>query len=99
MNRAKIKIFVIVLGIADKTIDVAAILGTYETENENELKFIGNMKEMFFTFVKTGKLPKDKDLTLGMYVVNDQMNTQRNYPKCDFWKEAQQIVPTYAALD
>ena len=57
------------------------------------------MQNMFFTFVRTGKLPKDINQTLGMYVVNEEMTTQRNYPKCDFWKEAQQIVPTYAALD
>merc|ERR1711992_21028 len=54
-------------GIADKTIDIAAIFGTYETDNEDELKFIDNMKEMFFTFVKIGSLPKNEDLASAMY--------------------------------
>jgi carboxylesterase type B len=86
-------------GIADKNIDISAILGTYNTENPNEIQFIANIQNMFYTYIKTGKLPQDKDVHKGMYVVNDQINTQRNYPKCDFWKEAQDIVPNYASLD
>ena len=90
-----------ILGIADKTIDVSAIFGTYETEDEDELKFIENMNEMFFTFVKTGLLPKGEDLSVEkMYLVDSEISTEEMaYPKCDFWKEAQKIVPTYAALD
>ena len=87
------------IGIADKTVDVAAILGTWESEDEMESKFIDKMNELFFSFVKTGKLPLDKDLTKGMYVVNSEITTTHSYPNCDFWKEAQKIVPTYAALD
>ena len=49
-------------GIADSTIDVAAIFGTYETLDEEELKFIQNMNDMFFTFCKTGLLIKGEDL-------------------------------------
>ena len=79
--------------------DIAAILGTYETEDPEELKFIDNMNDMFFNFVNTGKLPKDQDLTKGMYIVDSEIKTQGSYPNCDFWKKAQQIVPTYAALD
>lgn len=86
-------------GIADKTIDISAILGTYQTEDAAELQFISHMQNMFYTYVNTGKLPLAKDLTLGIYVVNDELATQRNYPICDFWKEAQDIVPNYAALD
>ncbi len=86
-------------GIADQTVDIAAILGTYETEDPEELKFIDNMNDMFFNFVNTGKLPKDQDLTKGMYIVDSEIKTQGSYPNCDFWKKAQQIVPTYAALD
>jgi len=88
-------------GIADSTIDVAAIFGVYETEDEEELKFITNMNDMFFTFVKTGILPKGEDLSFEkMYLVDSEIATQEMaYPKCDFWKEAQKIVPTYAALD
>ena len=74
-------------------------MGTYNTENPNEIQFIANIQNMFYTYIKTGKLPQDKDVHKGMYVVNDQINTQRNYPKCDFWKEAQDIVPNYASLD
>jgi carboxylesterase type B len=86
-------------GIADQTVDIAAILGTYQTEDPEELKFIDNMNDMFFNFVNTGKLPKDQDLTKGMYIVDSEIKTQGSYPNCDFWKKAQQIVPTYAALD
>ena len=93
--------FNFVTGIADSTIDVAAIFGVYETEDEEELKFINNMNDMFFTFVKTGTLPKGEDLSFEkMYLVDSEIATQEMaYPKCDFWKEAQKIVPTYAALD
>ena len=93
--------FNFVTGIADNMIDVAAIFGTCETEDEEELKFINNMNDMFFTFVKTGTLPKGEDLSFEkMYLVDSEIATQEMaYPKCDFWKEAQKIVPTYAALD
>ena len=47
-------------GIADKTIDISAILGTYHTDNPAEVKFITNMQDMFYTYVKTGKLPLGK---------------------------------------
>jgi carboxylesterase type B len=86
-------------GIADKTVDVSAIFGTYQTEDESEQQFIANMQNMFYTYVKTGTLPKGKDMSLGMYVVNNEMTTQRSYPKCDFWEKAQDIVPNYASLD
>ena len=38
-------------------------------------------------------------MNLGMYVVDKEINTQRSYPHCNFWKDALDIVPTYAALD
>ena len=50
-------------GIADSTMYLTAIFGTYETENEEELKFINNMNDIFFTFVKTGLFPKGEDLS------------------------------------
>ena len=66
-----------------------------------ELKFIKNMNDMFSDFVKTGLLTKSNDLSFEkMYLVDSEIATQEMaYPKCDFWKEAQKIVPTYAALD
>ena len=79
--------------------DIAAIFGKYETETEEEKAFVKNMNNMFFTFVKTGKIPQDKDVTLGMYMVDSKIEIESNYPRCSFWKEAQKIVPTYAALD
>ena len=58
------------------------------------------MNEMFFTFVKTGNLPKgNHDLAHGMYIVDSEIITQDDYENCDFWEKAQKIVPTYAALD
>ena len=55
--------FNFVTGIANSTIDAAAIFGIFETENEEELKFINNMNDIFFTFVKTGLFPKGEDLS------------------------------------
>ena len=57
------------------------------------------MNDMFYTFVKTGKLPKDHDLAHGMYIVDCEITTADSYENCDFWEKAQKIVPTYAALD
>ena len=55
----------------DKPIKVAAIIGTYKTEDKEELKFIKNMKDMFFSFVKTVLLTKGNDLSFEkMYLVD-----------------------------
>ena len=54
---------------------------------------------MFFTFVKTGNMPKNNDLAHGMYIVDSDITTADSYQNCDFWEKAQKIVPTYAALD
>jgi hypothetical protein len=61
--------------------------------------FVENIQNMFYTFVRTGTLPKGKDMSQGMYTVNSEIATQRNYPNCDFWKSTKNIVPTYANLD
>ena len=61
--------------------------------------FVENIQDMFYTFVRTGTLPKGKDMSQGMYTVNSEIATQRNYPNCDFWKSTKNIVPTYANLD
>ena len=84
-------------GIADSTVDIGAIFGKYH--DEADAAFVTNMQNAFFTFVKTGKMPQDKDLTLGMYTIDAEITAQRVYPKCDFWKNAQSIVPNYANLD
>ena len=61
--------------------------------------FVENIQDMFYTFVRTGTLPKGKDISQGMYTINTEIITQRNYPNCDFWKNTRSIVPTYANLD
>ena len=86
-------------GIADSTIDISAILGTYQAETEDEKAFVSNMQKLFASFVTNGNLPEENDMNLGMYVVDKEINTQRSYPHCNFWKDALDIVPTYAALD
>jgi len=86
-------------GIADSTIDISAILGTYQAETEDEKAFVSNMQKLFASFVTNGNLPEMINMNHGMYVVDKEVNTQRSYPHCDFWKEALDIVPTYAALD
>ena len=47
----------------DKPIEVAVIIGTYKTEDKEELKFIKNMTDIFSAFVKTGLLTKGNDLS------------------------------------
>ena len=86
-------------GIADSTIDISAILGTYQAETEDEKAFVSNMQKLFASFVTNGNLPEMINMNHGMYVVDKEVNTQRSYPHCDFWKNALDIVPTYAALD
>ena len=44
------------------------------------------MQRMFYQFVRDGSLPKEKDLTLGMYLVDDEITTQKEYPNCNFWE-------------
>ena len=86
-------------GIADSTIDISAILGTYQAETEDEKAFVSNMQKLFASFVTNGNLPEMINMNHGMYVVDKEVNTQRSYPHCIFWKDALDIVPTYAALD
>ena len=87
-------------GIADAMSDVAAIFGVYSPANDDETAFVGNMQDMFFTFVKEGKLPHgNADLTKGMYAVDKLVVTQNNYPNCDFWQRAHNIVPNYGYMD
>lgn len=78
--------------LADRTSDVAAIFGKIDGMKD----FVDNMQNMFYQFVNLGTLPQDKDLTLGMYVVDDEIVTQRNYHSCDFWENANEIVPKFA---
>ena len=87
-------------GIADKTSDISAIFGVYEPSNDDEASFVKNMQDLFYGYVKEGKLPHgNTDLTRGMYKVEKSISTQRNYPTCDFWQRAQDIVPNYGSMD
>ena len=85
-------------GITDSTSDVEAILGTYATSDvqASEAKYVKNVQEMFYTFVATGELPQNKDALEGVYTVGSEVTTHAHYPNCDFWKGAQNIVPTFA---
>ena len=38
-----------------------------------------------------------RDLTHGMYLVDAEVTTQREYPNCGFWKEYG-VVPQYGKL-
>ena len=67
----------------NKSIEVAVIIGTYKTEDKEELKFIKNMNDMFSAFVKTGLLTKGNDLSFEkMYlVVSDNiLSTNKSLP-------------------
>jgi hypothetical protein len=87
-------------GIADSTSDVSAIFGAYQPSNEDEVSFVKNMQDMFYAFVRDGKLPHgNADLTRGMYAVDKSIVTQKNYQACDFWQRAQDIVPNYGKMD
>ena len=85
--------------IADSTSDIEALLGVYDHENEEQSKFVENMQHLFYTFVRTGKMPHGKDVKTGMYTVDDEITTQAHYQNCDFWKSAQKIVPSFADLN
>ena len=78
--------------------DKAAMLAGAQVADDQS-KFVENMQNMFYTFVRTGVLPKGKDMSQGMYIVNKDIITQTPYPNCDFWKTTRSIVPTYANLD
>ena len=83
-------------GAADE--DKEAMLAGAQVADDQS-KFVENMQNMFYTFVRTGVLPKGKDMSQGMYIVNKDIITQTPYPNCDFWKTTRSIVPTYANLD
>ena len=61
--------------------------------------FVQNIQDMFYEFVRTGELPQNKDVSQGMYTVDAEITTQKDYPNCDFWKNTKNIVPTFANLD
>ena len=86
--------------LADKDADEdkeAMLAGAQVADDQS--KFVENMQNMFYTFVRTGVLPKGKDMSQGMYIVNKDIITQTPYPNCDFWNTTRSIVPTYANLD
>lgn len=85
--------------IADSTGDIEAILGVYELDSssaEQEQLFVDNMQHLFYSFVRSGRVPQDKDVLTGMYTVNDQITTHAHYRNCDFWKSTKNIVPSFA---
>jgi hypothetical protein len=62
--------------------------------------FVDKIQDMFYTFVRTGQLPQgNRDMSQGMYMVNSEITSQKDYPNCDFWKNTKNIVPSYANLD
>ena len=62
--------------------------------------FVDKIQDMFYTFVRTGELPQgNRDMSQGMYMVNSEISSQKDYPNCDFWKNTKNIVPSYANLD
>ena len=87
-------------GIADSTSDVEAILGVYNATTDADEKFVRNLQDLFYGYVRQGALTRggDKDALAAVYVVgaDDDVATLAHYPNCDFWKSAQNIVPDYA---
>ena len=61
-----------------------------------ETKFVLNMQRMFYQFVRDGSMPQEKDLTLGMYMVDDSITTQKEYANCKFWDANGISEQTYA---
>ncbi len=61
---------------------------------------MANMQSMFYTFVREGQLPHGNRLqNVGMYIINDKIETQKAYPKCDFWQSISDIVPNYGKVN
>jgi Carboxylesterase family len=87
-------------GIADATSDVAAIFGVYEPADDDESSFVRNMQDMFYNFVKEGKLPHgNSDAKNGIYTVDKNVVTHKSYQNCDFWQGVGDIVPNYGKMN
>lgn len=90
-------------GIADSTVDIEAIFGTFNMDNEakeQQEEFVNNMQDLFYTFVRSGEMPQNKDVTMGIYMVDGkEVSTQAEHPHCDFWKNSKGIVPQFAYLN
>ena len=87
-------------GITDATSDVAAIFGVYTPANDDEASFVRNMQDMFYLFVKEGKLPHgDSNAKSGVYTVDKSVVTHRSYQNCDFWLGLGDIVPNYGKMN
>eukprot|EP00096_Caligus_rogercresseyi_P002661 TRINITY_DN1488_c0_g1_i4.p1 TRINITY_DN1488_c0_g1~~TRINITY_DN1488_c0_g1_i4.p1 ORF type:complete len:803 (-),score=252.21 TRINITY_DN1488_c0_g1_i4:2011-4419(-) len=87
--------------IAEPESDISAIFGVYEPTNSTETRFVTNMQELFYSFVKEGVFPYgDRDVALGYYKVDSKVSF-RHEPRetCKFWENANHIVPEYANLD
>ena len=83
----------------DSSEDNAALIAGAKLAAEQSL-FVDKIQDMFYTFVRTGELPQgNRDMSQGMYMVNSQITSQKDYPNCDFWKNTKNIVPSYANLD
>uniref|UniRef100_A0A0K2VHE0 Neurotactinlike [Tribolium castaneum] n=1 Tax=Lepeophtheirus salmonis TaxID=72036 RepID=A0A0K2VHE0_LEPSM len=87
--------------IADAHSDISAIFGLYEPKNSTEIRFVTNIQKLFYKFVKSGSLPYgNRDVALGYYDVNARVSFKHE-PRstCQFWENANYIVPEYANLD
>ena len=83
----------------DSSEDNEALIAGAKLAAEQSL-FVDKIQDMFYTFVRTGELPQgNRDMSQGMYMVNSQITSQKDYPNCDFWKNTKNIVPSYANLD
>ena len=82
-------------GVADSTSDIEAILGVYDSA-DGGAAYVANVQKMFYEFVSTGRMHQNKDVLAGVYTVGADIATHANYPNCDFWKSAQNIVPNFA---
>ena len=63
--------------IADGYSDIEAILGNYQTQNENQKKFVENMQTLLYRFVKNNIMPSDKE-----YGIKDR--TKWRFAESDF---------------
>ena len=61
---------------------------------------VRNMQDMFYLFVKEGKLPHgDSNAKSGVYTVDKSVVTHRSYQNCDFWLGLGNIVPNFGKMN
>ncbi|PSN39532.1 hypothetical protein C0J52_12388 [Blattella germanica] len=85
--------------LADVSVDVEAILGLYNEENESDKRFVKAMQKLFYNFVKQGEV-KDMDTfgSIQTLMIDEKVIKHNNFSNCDLWF-GNDIVPRHGRID